>query len=148
MSILQNDVRRTSRNVKILMDSGASASIIRDSFIRTNKFNKASVNKWSTMAESFSMSYEAEVKIKLPELYFTAHIFAPFYVTSQESIYNVIFGQDLLQEIGINLGFQKKFVSWKETKIPMKSINCKMKTNFVIQESKIITVQLIELRKF
>ena len=46
-----------------------------------------------------------------------------------------MFGQDLLRELGINLDFLNNFVSWKETKIPMKSINCKMRTNFVIQDS-------------
>ena len=47
MSIIQNDVCGTSRNVKILMDSGARASIIHDSFVCTNKFNtrKTSANK-------------------------------------------------------------------------------------------------------
>ena len=84
MSVLQNDVRSKSRYVKILMDSGTSASIIHDSFVRTNKFNtrNTSANKWSTMAGSYSTSCEAEVKIKLPELYFTAHIFAPVHITS------------------------------------------------------------------
>ena len=48
----------------------------------------------------------------------------------------MIFGQDLLQELAINLDFQNNIVGWKETKIPMKLINCKMRTNFAIQESK------------
>ena len=95
MSVLQNDVRSTSRYVKILMDSNASASIINNSFVRANKFNtrKTSANKWSTMAGSFLMSCEAEAKVKLPKLNVTAHIIAPFHVTSQKSNYNVIFGQ-------------------------------------------------------
>ena len=79
---------------------------------------------------------KAEVNIELPRLNFTAHTFAPFHVTSQNSNYNAIFGRNLLQDFGINLDFLNKFVGWKETNIPMKSINCKMKTNFIIQESK------------
>ena len=86
--------------------------------------------------DGFSTSYKAEVKNKLPKLNFATHIFAPFHVTSQNSNYNVIFGQDLLQELGVNLDFQNSFVGWKEIKIPMKSINCKIRTNFVIQEIK------------
>ena len=137
-SVLCNVDRSTSRYVKILIDSGASASIINDLFVHPNKFNtrKTFVNKWSTMAESFLTSSKAEVKIKLPELNFTAHIFAPFHVTGQKSNYNVIFRQDLIQELGINLDFQNNFVGWKETKIPMKSIRCKMRANFSIQKSK------------
>ena len=101
MSILQNGRCSASRYVKILMDSGASASIIHNSFVRVNEFNtrKKSKNKWSTMAGYFSTSYKAEVKIKLPELNVTAHIFAPVQVSSQKSNYNVIFRRDLLQEL-------------------------------------------------
>ena len=104
MSVLHNFARSNSRYVKIFMDSGASASIIQDSFVCTNKFNtrKTSVNKWSTIAGPFSTPSEVEVKIKLPDLNLTAHIFAPFHVTSQMNNCNLIFGQDLQQELGIN----------------------------------------------
>ena len=120
------------------MDSGASASIIHDSLVRTNKFNtrKTSANKWCTMAGSFLTLCEAGVKIKLPELNFKAHSFATFHVTNQKSNYVVMFGRDFLRELGINLDFQNNIVGGKETKVPMKSINYKMRTNFVIQESK------------
>ena len=39
-------------------------------------------------------------------------------------------------KFGINKDFQNNFIGWKETMIPMKSINYKMRTNFVIQENK------------
>ena len=101
MSVSQNDVCSILRYVKILMENGASASIIHDSFVLTNKFNtrKTSANKWPTMAGSFLTSCEAEVEIKFPKLNVTAHIFAPFYVTSQKSNYEVIFGRDLLRNL-------------------------------------------------
>ena len=87
------------------------------------------------MAGSFLTLCKAEVKIKLPKLNVTAHTFIPFDITCQNSNYNVNFFQDLLQELGINLDFQNNFVGWKETKIPMKSANNKMRTLFLIQES-------------
>ena len=138
MSILQNYVHSTSRDVNILMDSGTTASIIHDSFMHTNKFNtrKTCTNKWPMMAVSLSMSCEVEVKNKLPELNFSAHIFTPFHATSQKSNYNVIFGRDFLREFGINLDFPNNFVDWKATKIPMKSIDCEIRTNFATQENK------------
>ena len=71
------------------------------------------------MAGSLMTSCEAEVKIKLTELIFTAHVFAPFRITSQKSNYDVIFGRDLLRELEeINLDFQNNFVGWKDNKIP------------------------------
>ena len=93
------------------------------------------------MVGYFSTLCEADVKIKLPELYFTAHIFVLFHVTNQKNNYNVIFGRYLLWELGINLDFQNNFVGWKETKIPMNLINCKMRTNFAFKESKILRLQ-------
>ena len=57
------------------------------------------------MAGSFMTSHKAEVKIKFTDLNVTAHIIALFHVTSQKSNYNVIFDQDLLRELGINLYF-------------------------------------------
>ena len=65
------------------------------------------------MTGSILTSCEAEVNIKLPELNFTAHIFAPFHPTSQKSNYDVIFGQDLLLELEINLDFPKQ-LRWLE----------------------------------
>ena len=75
----------------------------------------------------------AEVRIKPPESNFKN--FAQFYVTSKISKYNIIFVQIILRQVGISLDL-KHIIGWKETKTPMKSINCKMRTNFAVQESK------------
>ena len=100
------------------------------------------------MAGLFSTLCKAEVKIKLPELNVKAKFFAQFHITSQKSNYNVIFGQDSPWELGTNLDFQSNYVGWKESKIPMKSINCKVRTNFSIQISDVIKSAAKELRKF
>ena len=123
MNVLQNKVRSTSRYVKILMYSVINASIIHYLFERAYKFNtrKTLANKWSMMAGSFLTACKAKLKSNL---------------IIQNSNYNIIFGHDSLWELGIHLDFQNNFDSWKETKIPMKSINYKMRTKFVIPESK------------
>ena len=68
MSVAQTDALFVPIYIKILMDSGTSASIIHKEFVRINKFNtkKTSANKWSMMAGSFATSCEAKVGIKLP----------------------------------------------------------------------------------
>ena len=88
------------------------------------------------MTGSFLTSCETKVKLKLPKHNATAHMFASFHITSQISNYNVIFGQDLLRGLEINLDFQDNFIGWKETNIPMKSLNYKVRIHFIIQESK------------
>ena len=72
------------------------------------------------MAGQVLSSCKAEVKIKLPELNVTAHIFVQSHITSQNNNYNITFGRDLLREPGIDLDFQNIFIGWKETKIPIK----------------------------
>ena len=62
---------------------------------------KISANKWSTITGSISASREAEITFKIPELNVMAHISMPFDVTTKKSNYDVIFGRDLLRELGI-----------------------------------------------
>ena len=51
--------------IKIILDSGASASIVRKDVLRErHKILKDNKNKWSTMAASFIIKY----KLKLPVL--------------------------------------------------------------------------------
>ena len=90
----------------------APAPIIREDFVRINKFStkQTSTNKRSTIARYFSTSSEAEVGIKLPEFNTTAHISAPFHVTDQNSNCDVSFSRDLLRGLGISLIFQNNFM--------------------------------------
>ena len=90
------------------MDGDESASIIHDSFVCCNKVNtrKISTNQFSSMTGSFMTLYGDKVKIKLSELNFIAHIFAPFHVISKKSNDDEIFDQ-----LGINLHFQNNFIS-------------------------------------
>ena len=72
--------------VKNVVDSGASVSIIDDSFVHTNKFNTRKT-KWVTMTGLFLTLYKAEAKINLPDLNFTAHSFAPYHAANQKRNY-------------------------------------------------------------
>ena len=74
--------------------------------------------------------------VKMPELNVTAHISVPFHMTTKKSNYNVIFGSDLLQELGIQLDFQNNGIGWKDINLPMKPVDCKMRTHFTNQDSK------------
>ena len=131
------------------MDSGASASIIHESYISKNNFitRKTAANQWSTIARSFSTSHEAEITSKMPELNVTAHISAPFHVTTKISNYDVIFGRDIHWEIGIQLDFQNNFIRWQDINLPMKAIDCKMRTHFTIQDSKSVRNAIKRIKK-
>ena len=54
--------------VKILLDSGASASIVRnDVLYERHKILKDKTNKWSTMAVTFNTTFVTEIMLKLPK---------------------------------------------------------------------------------
>ena len=57
MSFLHNDICYKTKDVKMLMDSSVSVSIIHNPFVRKNKFDtkKTSTNKWFTKARSFDI---------------------------------------------------------------------------------------------
>ena len=108
---------------------------------------KTSTSKLSTMAESYSTSRKAEITLKMPELHVTAQISAPFHVKTKKSNYNVIVDRDLLQELGIQLDFQNSFIEWRNVNIPIKPIDCKMRTHFTIQESKNVSNPTKRIKK-
>ena len=57
------------RTIKILLDSGASASIVRKDVLHVrHKILKDKKNKWSTMAGTFNTTSVTEIILKLPEL--------------------------------------------------------------------------------
>ena len=60
---------------------------------------------------------------------------------------SLIIDQDLQHELLINLDFQINFVGWKETKIPMILIICKIRTKFAIKESKKIKSAANRIKK-
>ena len=52
--------------IKILLDSGASASIVRkDVLYERHRIHKDKKNKWSTMAETFNTTFVTEIILKL-----------------------------------------------------------------------------------
>ena len=72
---------------------------------------------------------------KLSEFYVTAHIYAPFHIASKTNNYDVIFGRDLLRELGILLDFQNYFIGWQDINLSVKPMDCKKRTHFTIQDS-------------
>ena len=135
--------------VKILLDSGASASIISEKHVRNKNYylDKTKSNTWSTMAGSFATSYETEIQLKLPELFHTAHITAPFHVTKRMHNYDIIFGRDLLRELNIVLNFSNNTVVCNDYNMDMKPKDCTAETNFSIQESESVKNATSRLKK-
>ena len=59
-----------------------------------------------------------------------------FCTISLTTLKYVIFGRDLFQELGIQLDFQNNIIGWHDINVPMKLLNCKMRTHSTVQDSK------------
>ena len=94
---------------QILLDSGASASIVRkDVLHEQQKIRKDKKNKWSPMAGTFNTTFVTEIMSKLPEL----NHFAVIYATVKLLNNNLILGRDILHKLGmlkIKQSLDKKF---------------------------------------
>jgi len=125
------------RTIKILLDSGASASIVRKDVLHVrHKILKDKKNKWSTMAGTFNTTSVTEIMLKLPELNHSAEIYAKCHLTDNLLNYDLILGRDILHELGIIFNFENKTITWQEVSISMKPPNCTAKEFFVIKESR------------
>ena len=93
------------RTIKILLDSGASASIVRKDVLHVrHKILKDKKNKWSTMAGIFVTN----IILKLPELNHSAEISAKCHLTEKLLNYDLILGRDILHDLGIIFNLENK----------------------------------------
>ena len=96
--------------VKILVDSGASASIIYERFVSDLPRQTARGVTWSTMGGQFETADIRKTQLCLPELNSTALINVEVHITNQDSKYDVILGRDLCGQLGIEIDFEKSQV--------------------------------------
>jgi transposase InsO family protein len=139
---------RKEKTVKILLDSGASASIVHHSYVAKNDFVKNNTKQeWATMAGTFKTTRVANVKLRLPELNPTAVLNVHCHVTKQESNYDIILGRDILRELGIKLDFSNNKIILEHSEISMKPLNCNVKEHFAIQDSKRVHAETKRIKK-
>ena len=77
------------RTIKIILDSGASASIVRkDVFYECHRILKDKKNKWSTTAGTFNTTFTTEMILKLLGLNHSAKIYAKCHLIKKLLNYN------------------------------------------------------------
>ena len=120
------------------MDSGASASYIHKFYVNKKKLLRRRHPRKSGPQRLDLFLCHARPKLcqKISELDVTDHISVQIHVTTNKRNYKVIFGRDLLRELEIRLDSQNNIIGWQDINLPMKPIDCKMRTHFTIQDSK------------
>ena len=126
---------KMAKQAKILLDSGASGSIVSERFVKRFKQKKDETCTWKTMAGSFTTSKQCIVEFTLPELNPTAKVRHKMYVVPTMEKYDLIIGRDILQKLGMNLDFEDKVVRWNGNSASMKLPDCANDFNYNIRES-------------
>ena len=132
--------------VKILLDSGASATLVNKSKIPGN-VKKAEATKWDTMAGTFQTDSVANLKFSLSELNPTASIRTDVYAVDDMQNYDMIIGRDLLNQLGFVINFREKIIQWEDAEIPMKDPNSTRKTHFYVDEPSSVQEESDRLKK-
>ena len=85
-------------HIKILLDSGASSSIISQKFVKKLRQKDFVKTEWKTVAGIFKTNKQCNVTFKLSELNRTARIQHTMHVTPTLGAYDMILGRDALSE--------------------------------------------------
>ena len=124
------------RPVRILLDSGASGTVVSKAVAQKLHIRKEESTTWTTAAGKFRTAGKARLLLKLPELSPSAAVKVTAHVhEGQVGAYDIIIGRDVLQETGIDLVFSEQRVKWPRmhAELPMKPANAKPGTHFHVQ---------------
>jgi gag-polyprotein putative aspartyl protease len=111
--------RGNAQNFQILLDSGASQSVIHQNLVQQTECSGNPPISWDTVAGAFTTNKRAEISFKLPTLHEKRVITSKVHVTSQLNNYDMILGRDLLQDLGIVLNFKDNTIVWDDSIIAM-----------------------------
>ena len=136
--------------IKVLLDSGASSSLITSDLVRKLKVKPAGLTVWDTAAGAFETHGTSKITFQLPELSPTAECTWKVHVHKGKlSNYDMILGRDILTTLGIDLCFSDQMVRWPRlhAEIPMKPPTAEVHTHFHISESDGVTTDVERLTK-
>ena len=118
------------RTMRILCDSGASATIVDSNFVKKLKQKEIKNTSWSTPAGAFETKYKANIKFTLPEFHAKKLITWDTYITDQPMNYDLIIGRDLMKELGLIIDFKNESIIWDDVKVSMKTANAQPPKEF------------------
>ena len=111
--------------VRALCDTGTTSTIILRAFVRGTDAAKGNATTWRTMGGNFVTHKKALIKFQLPEFSPTKTITWTAHVDESNdrklAQYDMIIGDDLMTELGLDLCFSTKEIKWGEESIPMKN---------------------------
>ena len=124
------------QTIRILLDSGASASIFNIKYLNKLRLKHNQTTTWITAAGNFTTSRTTEVQFTMPELYDDRVIEWKVHVAKDTGVYDAVIGRDLLRELGITMNFKDNTVTWDDSTIHMRSQLSNAASAYFIRDSK------------
>lgn len=110
--------------LKVLLDSGASKSIISSKHTKKLKSIKDEERTWTTACGTFTTNSKCKLEFSLYEFHARKLIEYEVHETTLPMAYDMIIGRDLLHELGVTIDFKDSTVTWDNVSIPMKDKDC------------------------
>ena len=123
VALIYINVKRTqTRVLRVLVDTGASATVVLGEHCAKLKTKSTSTTKWTTKAGTFTTNHKVKLKFLLPEFNQTKEISWTCHMDNatpaNTTRYNMIIGRDLLQALGFIIDFHDHTMTWDEANYP------------------------------
>ncbi len=123
------------KTIKVLLDSGASETIIKQELVSKLCHRKLNQSiKWTTAAGPIATNATCKIQFTLPELHEQRLIEWNTHVSNMQGRYDMIIGDDLLSELGIDLLYSRQVIQWDIAEIPMKHLEAIEQESFHIDD--------------
>ncbi len=103
-------LKPNAKTIKVLLDSGASATLVCGSLIKKIWNTRTSTMRWRKCGGNFHTEYRSKVQLSLPKFSDQKLIKWLVYVddSTTDFNYDMIIGQNLLKELGMLLDFGQR----------------------------------------
>ena len=133
---------------KALLDSGESCNLAFDAAVPHLKKTKNDVTSFKKDTGNFSTNQKCRTKMTLADFNPTADFTHSVHIAKTLGNYDIIIGQDLLHELGIDIRFCTKTMCWNDNKVDMKHLHAQKKTCSTWRKNCLYQTKWITLQKY
>jgi predicted aspartyl protease len=127
---------KPSTLIKVLLDSGASATLIKANWLSNlHQTSDDEITRWTTSTGTFKTKQKAIARMLFTELHESKTITYNAHVAPILGVYDMIIGREILKELGILLNFKDETIEWDGVIIPMKPEEATPENSFAIKDS-------------
>jgi len=132
----------------VLLDSGASGSLVSKKITKKLRILKESKCIWNTAAGPMETNQKCKLQFMFPELSETKLIEWKMHIVDSKSMnYDIIIGRDVLEELGIIIDFKSKQITWDEISVPMRTMEEVEHEGYFINDSKLVAEELARTKR-